>query len=362
MLRVATAAALHLLVGCALLQPPQGDALEQKVNTLIAEKRYGEAQQLLAKIPRDSADYKRFASRRKQVDNLAAQYERKVVEDARQLMLQERWAEALDLYDQALENMPHSTKLREGQADLKRLQQQRLARQESDLLINRGERLLVALPAYQNLTRIDPRDSRREWEYQNKKREGELLAEELVEAGDKALDYGDYEQAERTILLAARLSDKAEVRQGQQRLEQARSKRARDLRSLQEQRLRNEIPQEQNRSDTVAQLQRDYESAVQQRDLLTARSQLAKLRAYAPEIVAQRGYERELKREIENETERLYDEGVSHYGHSEFEKARDSWQMVLALEPGHRQAKESLARVNKVLHRVEHLRKKQKRD
>lgn len=350
---------LITLGGCTLLQP-QGDALGKRVDALVADKRYGDAQELLGNIPHDSADFKRYAERRKQVDNLAAQYERKVVEDARQLILQERWAQALDLYDLALERMPHSSKLHDGLADLNSLQQQRITGQENVLLINKGEWLLVVLPTYKRITQIAPRDGGRERQYRNIKNIAEDTAEELSKVGTAALESGDYELAERTITLATRLSDKDEIRQAQQLLEQGRSKRARELRSNQEQRLRDAAMRDQDRSDTIVELQRGYDTAIQERDYITARTLLAKLRTYVPEVVAQRGYESDLKRRIDVEGERLYEEGVTYYGHSEFEKARDTWQKVLELVPNHAKAKESLVRVNKVLGRIEHLRKKQR--
>lgn len=345
--------------GCSMMQP-HGDELATKLDQLVAEKRYGDALDLLNGVSPGAPDYARFAERRKQTETLAAQYERKVVEDARQLVAQERWGQALNLYDEALGRLPRSNRLRDGLAELRRQQQTRVTEQERELVISKGEWLLAVLPAYRRLATIDPRSSDRERQVTRHQSDAEETAAALLNLGNTAADAGDDEFAGRAITLAARLSDKPEIRQAAQKYEQGRDKRTRDGRLQNDKRARDQAARQQERSETIQQLMKEYDAALQQHDYLAARTLLAKLRPLAPELVSERGYEGDLKQRIEDETERLNAEGATYYGHGEFEKARDSWTKALQLTPSHTKAKENLKRVEKVLARIEHLRKKQK--
>ncbi len=353
------AVALQLLQGCTLLQP-KGDELATRLDTLLADQRYGEALDTLSRVPPDSPDYLRFAERRKQIEGIAAEYERKTINEARQRVSQDRWEEALDLYDEALIRLPRSTTLRDGLADLHRQQQARLTALEHERLISRGEWLAALIPIYQRMATVDPRNSDhgdRLKEYQG---EGEQTAEALFKLASQALELGNDEFASRAIPLAARLSEKKEIQQLAQKYEQSHGKRARDNRVGQPERRWRELAQhEQERTEAITQLTAEYQNAMKQKDYLAARTTLGRLRSFAPEVINDKGYEKELNARITEESNRLYNEGVMFYGRSQFEKARDSWKKTLELTPTHNKARESLERVEKVLERIEQLRKKQ---
>jgi tetratricopeptide (TPR) repeat protein len=348
-----------LISGCTLIQP-KGKELSTKLDQLVADKEYGDALDMISHVSPGDPDYARFAERRKQIEGLAAQYERKVIDDARQMVAQEHWAQALDLYDQALDRLPRSTRLRDGLAALHQQQQARIADQENELLVSRGEWLLDVLPTYRSLASIDPRDSSRARQAKNIQDDAEELAAKLIKIGTAAADAGNDDLASRAIPLAARLSDKPAIRQAAQKYDQTRDKRSRDNRSQQDRRFRDIAEHEQERTNAIQQLVKDYTTAVDSKDYVGARLLLGQLRTISPGLVSERGYESDLNKRINNEAERLYSEGATQYGHGEFEKARDSWKKTLELVPTHTRAKESLARVEKVLNRIERLRKKQK--
>lgn len=364
LLRLLPLVALLLMQGCSLMQP-KGDELAAQLDVLLADKRYGKALDALSRVPPDSPDYPRFAERRKQVEGLAAQHERKTLDEAQQLVTHDRWGEALDLYDEALARLPRSTVLRDGLAELHRLQQARLTVQQHELLIARGEWLAATLVIYQRMAIIDPRTSEHGELLRKYQSESEQTAETLLTIGNDALAKENNNLAARAILLAARLSDKKEIQQAAQKYEQSRDKRARDARNTQPQqdkRWRELAQHEQERNAAIAQLSAEYHNAMKRKDYLAARTTLGRLHSFAPEVVNENGYEKELNARILEETNRLYNEGVMFYGRSQFEKARDSWKKTLELTPSHSKARESLERVEKVLERIEQLRNKQKRN
>jgi len=345
--------------GCTLLQP-QGNELSSKIDALVAEKKYGDALDMLSRVSPSSPDYMRFAEKRKQVETLAAQYERKTIDDARQMITQDRWTQALTLYDDALVRLPHSNQLRDGLAELHKQQQARLAVLEDELVIARGEWLARVIPVYRQMANIDPYNS----SYQNllKKHlaEAEQMADNLLKIGSQSQEAGNDDLAARAVLLAARLSERPAVRQFAQKFEQSRDKRARENRTQQDKRWRDLAQHEQERNDAIQSLTNDYNTAMKKKDYLTARTVLGRLRTFAPELVNERGYDKDLDDKITAESNRLYNEGVMYYGRSQFEKARDSWKKTLELNPTHTKARESLNRVEKVLERINQLRSKQK--
>ncbi len=348
-----------LLSGCTFMQP-KGDELSSKVDALLAEKKYGDALDLLSQVSPASPDYSRFADKRKQVEGAAAQYERKTMEEARQMVAQDRWGRALDLYDEALRRLPRSTTLRDGLADLHKQQQARLDIQENELVISKGEWLAAIIPVYRGMTIIDPRNSSYRDQLEKQLAEGEKMADILIRIGTQAQEAGNDDIAARSILLATRLSERPAVRQLAQKFEQSRDKRARENRAQQDKRWRDLALREQERTDAIQTLTNEYNNAMKQKDYLTARSTLARLRTFAPEVVNEKGYDNDLNEKITAESNRLYNEGVAYYGRSQFEKARDSWKKTLELNPTHTKARESLARVEKVLESINQLRSKQK--
>lgn len=350
---------LLLLSGCTLLQP-QGSELSAKVDALVADKRYGDALDMLTRVSPDSPDYARFAERRKSVEALAAQYERKTLEEARQLIAQDRWFQALNLYDSAMKRLPRSTVLRDGLADLHKQQQARIAIQEQERVIARGEWLATEIAIYQRMSTIDPRNPSYDDQINKHQSDGEQTAALLFKIGTQAKAAGNDNIASRAIPLAARLSDKKEIQQASQKYEQQRDRGTKDALNLPDKRWRDLAQREQERTEAIKQLSDDYASAMKQKDYAAARTALGRLRTFAPEVVNEKGYEKDLSEKIDMESNRLYNEGVMFYGRSQFEKARDSWKKTLELTPTHTKAKESLDRVEKVLERINQLRSKQK--
>lgn len=347
---------LIALSGCSWLQP-QGNELSTRLDALVAEKRYGDALDMLARVPPDSPDYGRFAERRKSIETQAAQYERKTVDDGRQFMTQDRWFQALNLYDEAMNRLPRSTVLRDGLADLHKQQQTRLTIQEQELVIAKGEWLANVITVYRRMTTIDPRNNSYQNQLEKYQAEGEQAAASLLKIGTQAKTAGNDDIASRALPLAARLSDKKEFQQAAQKYEQT---RPRDSRSVQDKRWNELAQREQERTEAIRQLTNDYAAAMKNKDYLGARTTLGRLRSFAPELVNEKGYEKDLNEKIDMESNRLYNEGVMFYGRSQFEKARDSWKKTLELVPTHSKAKESLDRVEKVLERINQLRSKQK--
>ena len=100
--------------GCAYLSSYSAD-LSDKIDTLIQQQEYGEALQRLKYVRPSHADYKRLMQQKKQIDKLVVKYERQTIQKADKLTRQSKWYTAQITYEQALEKVPQSEKLRKAQ-------------------------------------------------------------------------------------------------------------------------------------------------------------------------------------------------------------------------------------------------------
>lgn len=349
------------LGGCALIPVEPGPELQGQLDTWIAERRYGQALDVLSRVDPKSPHYQDMAERRRQVERLSEKYEREVVATARKDVAAGRWAKALDAYDLALERIPSSNLLRDGLAELHRQQAARVAEQELELLIRRANWLEESRPVYEKIATIAPRDSSAQKKLKDHVADIHQAASHLGKMGVAALEAGDYALADRTLPLAARLSDAEFIAKAQQQLAKWHSDRKRQRDTARRKRLQESKAREAAAKRQFTQLKQEYQSALDAGKLANARTILRNLERLAPDDAGLREEHEQLSRAIAEESERLFQEGVRLYSRGEFEDAARQWRLVLELTPEHRNAAENLERAERVLERLEQLREKQVR-
>ena len=353
--------AAAVLGGCANMDLGRftrvdSEKLAKRVDTWVADRQYGRALDALSRVDPKDPLYERLAQRRRDIKALAESYEQDTLEQARKAVEGGDWAKALDLYDKALERLPESTVLRDGLAQLHKRQNARVEEERLELLIHRGRWLQRALPIHQRIARILPRDDDAQEELEAKQQQAEEVGRRLGERGAAALADAEYGVAERTLPLAASLSDDEVVQDAHAKLkawhaEQAQKKEAERKRRLQEAEQRKEAKRRR-----VERLWKEYHQAFEDKAFVKARERLNALAEAASgdeDVAKQR---KRLKAAVQAEVVRLFEQGVSLYSRGRFQEAVERWQRVLELEPEHRPAKESLQRAQRVLERVERLR------
>lgn len=346
------------LGGCNLI-PVKEDDLDPQIEAWVGDRAYGRAIDALTRIDPKNPRYPHFAERRRQVETLAADYERETVAQARKELARGNWAAALDRYDVAMVRLPKSTGLRDGLAQLHQEQATAIAREELDLLIARARWLRDSLPDVEAIARITPRDREAQKRLAEHLEQLDTAARRLARLGAAAFRAGDYRAAERALPLAAELSAAEEVKQPYTELkawageQQARKQAARD------QRLKEAQAREAAAKRRFEKAMAAYRAAVDNGGLREALGLLGKLEEMAPGNDALGEERTRLTTAIREETLRLYETGVGLYSRGEFEKAVEVWRRAIELSPDHRETRESLDRAERVIEKLQQLRDKQ---
>lgn len=348
-----------LLNGCAVLDTLPGTDLDSQLDQWIAERQYGRALDALSRVDPKAPNYPQMAERRRQVEALAHTYEEEVVRNARKDLKAGNWARALDSYDAALERLPGSTMLKDGLAELHQEQASRLAEQRLTLLVARARFLERALPIHERIAQIDPRNRAAQEALAEHRNALADTAEQLAKTGLAAFHAGQYEVAERTLPLAASLSDAPVVQRAHAELQNWRKARDHEQVAARERRIKRAKAREEAIRQKFEELMDEYRRAFEAARYQNARTILSQVEATAlhrDDVAREREH---LEGVIRTEVERLFEQGVTHYSRGEFEQAIEAWRDVLELQPDHRPAMESLERAERVLERLEQLREKQ---
>ena len=364
---------LGFINGCAYLTSMQGDA-ELQVDSWIKQHEYGKALDTLGYIKKDHPDYERLMVKREQVALEARIYEKKVVREAEDFISQNRWYDALAIYDQALARLPKSNLLREGKKELYRKQNLRLAELNLDLLVVQAERLGDSLPVYEAIAEVAPRDRSKKRLVEKKYSEAKELIDLLLPAGRDALDRGDLVEARRILSQALRLDPDIASQKVVRELESAevgqakvigRAKAKRDvvrqsgakqreaeLKQIEEMQLAQQRQSEK--------LFNDYEQAFFDKDFKKARELLEKLKEMDGANIDLERRDLELAQAIKSAVEEYLAQGVSLYGQAKFKQAIEVWQKILEIDPGNTLAQSHVDRAQMALDKLRQLREKQK--
>lgn len=343
--------------GCAVLT--SYDQMETKVEQWIDSKQYGRALDTLINVDPTDPHYPQAAEKRKEVEALAARYEQEVRRKTRTDLDKGKWAEALDSYDEALDRLPKSAVIKDGLAQLHQEQAEELERLELERVIAHGEWLKQTLPTYQNIARVDPRNRSASQRLEKKRSEAEEVASELALYGNKALANNRFEIADRTLNLAADLSNAPAIEESLKKLRQQQAQSKAMARAEREKRRRQLEAAEHSKSKLVNEHLKKYRAAFVEKDFLSARNHLKALQQADPGNPKWEELVTVLHQATAEEVERLFDSGVTAYSRGHFELAAKLWHKVLELEPEHKQAQESLDRAQRVLDKLNQLKQKQ---
>lgn len=349
------------LVGCPLnpASVKPDEQFEQKVSQWIAEKEYGEALSALASVDPKHPDYPRLAEWRKKVEKQAAQYEADTLKQTDALIAKGDWAQALNQFDEAIDHLPRSTKLRDGLSALTAKQNALVMEQDRQLLLKRGQWLIEAQPHYANIARITPRDSDAQRQLANHEEEMLETGEKLAKWGLEAFEAERMKEASQLIDLAEQMGSSEPITAAVSKLdtwkrstEQARRERIRKDRAAAEARAA-------SKRKKFNQLIGAYKTALNTGELLKAQSLLEQAEKTNPDKRSLQAEKVELSKQIRLRIEKRYSDGIEHYSRSEFAQAVEAWQEVVTLDPNHIQAQENLERAKKVLEKLQQLRQKQ---
>ena len=182
------------------------------------------------------------------------------------------------------------------------------------------------------------------------------MAEELESYGTGALETGDDKAARRFLTLALELHPTASLGEKLMRLEDRKKETKRKERLLKQRKQEKEA----QRGQKIAQQVARYEKQVGAKEYPAAKSTLKTLEKLGLDRTKVAHRREQLEQLITRETDRLFSRAVTEYTRGEYENAARLWRRVVELDPDHAQARESLERAERVLRKIEELRKKEK--
>ncbi len=344
------ALAIATMVGCAkplTLSFNDRQVTPQQIDQLVAQEEYGEALDLFNLVPITHPQYALFQKRLADVKKRAAAYEKTVLKNMRAKIKKGNWSGALDEVDTAIDKLPSSIALKQGREELLRKRAQRIDQLETEILITKGKWLAQDAPLHEQLSHVESQDVFDKWRTSRKKSEVEETAAELYECSERAMKDNNFEQARTCLTLAETLDASEKMKAAAKERRQEIAKREKQARK------------EKHQGD-FERLAKQAKQAIDKGQLRRSRrivSQLAKIDPDNPEV---QKLQQQLSETVSAKVDTMLKRGSQLYRKEKIAEAKKVWEEVLELDPSNKQAQAGVKRAERVLERLRLLEEKER--
>jgi len=346
--------------GCAYLDARSSHLLE-KIDLLIEQQRYEQAQMILSKVSTSHPDYSQVLVLIEDVDKKAQGYEQQALLEGNKLERAGTWFLAKQNYKEALKRLPSSEKLKSAFQSLQLKQGKRMAALELDLLIVQGEWLRERRLIEKELALVTSSNWFKEKQREDTHKASKKIAGALSEHGKLALEQGDLLRAERILGLAWQLDPNPAIEDALNSLTKKQdSMVTKQLRSQAEDARRQRQAVVKSRQHMRKILIDSFRGALDSQQLSKAADLVTRLKLLGELDDNERQLVQQLERLIAQQVKEDIARGVEYYGLAQYEKAIASWKKVLELEPENEQALEHIARAERILEKLQRLRESKK--
>ncbi len=183
----------------------QSENPEQQISQLIANKRFNDALNIINNIDEGHPQYARVWSQKNSIEKQKKQYIKQVNSTALQHKQANKWQQAINAYDQALNNLADEKALLEARATLIKERNIKVNELRKDLLFQKAKVLIGYQPLYEKLLALVPNDALAQQEISFYKDEKKALAELLMSCGRHGVSIQNYALAERCLTLSNQL-------------------------------------------------------------------------------------------------------------------------------------------------------------
>jgi hypothetical protein len=347
-----------LLSGCAELGSMRiTQDRPDDLATLLESQEFARARQLTGKYPSiDTIEVQAM------ITNLESAYEDKVYEQAKELGAGEDLLGAVTLLTDALQRVPHSTKLRAMRADYEQQRALQVKVNERNMLLTRAEYLLEQRDLYQQQVKLQPPGRQQEQEYARQQSESGDIAARLVEHAEDAIQQGDNGIAKTCLQSSLRLNESAraaqllEAMQQQEQAERKSSQQAATTRQARIQRNRTRDEQSETR-----QLLEASQQALVENKLQAAQAALAQIPPSTSSDSEVRAAQSNLVQAVNTRVNDLMMSGDAQYRAEQILPALKTWTEALSLDPNNPELLKRVDRANKVLANLEALKSQQQK-
>jgi tetratricopeptide (TPR) repeat protein len=351
-------ALLPLLAGCPQVNTIRlGQDTPDDLGTLLENNEYARARMLTGKYPQiDTVEVQET------ITTLESAYENSAYAEARNLEAANDLHGAVELLTDALLKVPHSTLLRELRQELEQERVHQLNINEREKLITRADYLLNQKQLFRQQVKLQPPSYTQRRENDRNESEADLLAGQLVEHARYALQIGDPDAAKTCLLLSQSLKESEttsamldEIRKAdmlaQKKTQQVASTREAKI-------IRNRSRDEKKKTE---QLLARTQQALDDNKLQDARAALAEIppsTSNNSEVVEVQG---NVDQVISVRVNNLLLKGDTLYRADKILPALKAWTEALSLDPDNQDVRERIERANKVLAKLEALKRQQQK-
>ncbi len=351
-----------VLSGCAYFQA-LGPDVPQKIDLLIADERYGAALDILSYNNPNKSNYNELLAQQKRVIILAEQLEKETLQETRQLVRQDEWYRAEQLYLESLAKLPDSDKLIKQYQLFLESRKILLAHLELKLDTNRAHWLIANIPVQQEMIRVFPTAEDEFSELNDFRAQKEKTALHLLRFTTQALDRKDHLGAASLIALIDRLAvdnlDEELLVMSRYRLQELqRIQRISDnLRQskVEQQQLRLErilLVGEKKETEALIMLLEDDASL---ENVLRARTHLDSISRASREYPSSFELHRHLEQLYQQAVVMHSQSGRTLYSQGKIYEALEIWQFLLKIDSDNQRIQEYVDRANRVLGKLQRL-------
>jgi hypothetical protein len=347
---------LALLYGCTgmdnlrVLQDSPGD-----VELLLEQNEYARVRQLTSRYP--DIDTQALQD---EINTHEAAYVEAVITDARRQAAGNDLLGAVQNLSVALQRVPHSNELRELRQTLEQERVQQLKRNERDRLITRANYLLDQQTLYRQQANLTSPSLGQRWEISRYDKEAIAVSGQLLEHGEYALLQNDLGSAETCLQLSLRLNHSTAAQETLSRLQSLRATHQEvELKKASIKQAKKEQNKQRNQQQQTEVLLAEAQHALEQNNLQVARAAFVQIPAASgnnSEVIAIKD---NLRAAINKSVTELVARGDSLYRADNVNEALLHWNEALSLDPENHALQERIDRANKVLARLEELKRQQ---
>ena len=354
--RLVAAVLLPVMAGCSQMETIRiGQDRPEDLEPLIKQHDYARARQLTGKYPSlDTVEVQTW------ITSQESAYEAAVFSDARTLEKDNDLLGAVQLLSGALQKIPHSTLLRELRNTIEQQRVEQLKTNEREQLVSRATFMLEQQKLYQDKINLESPSLGQRWENKRNAKEAGELSVKLLEHGEYAMQSDNLDIAENCLQLSAALRPSpqadellAEIRAIKASRKQVASKQA----TIKKVKKRQKVQRREKNETRI--LVEETQQALARDDLQVARATFVQIPPSAREHEEVLAIQDDLDKAVNGRVNELISAGDAQYRSDNVLGAVRLWTEGLALDPENPELRERVERANRVLARLEELKRQQ---
>lgn len=347
---------LPVLAGCSQMDSIRlGQDKPEDLVPLIKQHEYARARQLTGKYP--SLDTVEIEAR---ITSQESEYEAAVFSEARTLEQDNDLLGAVQLLSGALQKIPHSTLLREMRNTIEQERVEQLKTNEREQLVSRATFMLEQQKLYQDKINLESPSFGQRWEHNRNEKEAGELSVKLLEHGQHAMQTGQLDIAENCLQLSTALvpSPQADTLLSEiKAIKESRQQVVQKQATIKKEQKQQKVKLKQENKTKV--LVEETQQALARDDLQVARATFVQIPPSELQHKDIAAIQDNLNKAVNAHVKELIVAGDAQYRSDNVLGAVRTWTEGLSLDPENQELRERVERANRVLARLEQLKRQQ---